>query len=103
VRHAPRKVFLVVDEHPVHMAGAVQRWVARHRPRLRLFFLPGYSPDLNPDELLNQDVTTNAVERQRPRDKIELIGNVRRYLWSTQRRPAKVRRDFRHPNVRYAA
>jgi transposase len=103
LRHTPRKVFLIVDEHPVHVARAVKRWVARHCHRLRLFFLPGYSPDLNPDELLNQDVKTNAVGRKRPRDKGELIGNVRRYLWSTQRRPKKVRRYFRHPSVRYAA
>jgi hypothetical protein len=103
LRHTERKVFLIVDEHPVHGAAAVARWVERHHPRLRLFFLPGYSPDLNPDELLNQDVKTNAVGRQRPRDKGELMGNVRRYLWSTQRRPAKVRRYFHHPSVRYAA
>jgi len=103
VRHVPQTVFLIVDEHPVHVAGVVKRWVARHCQRLRLFFLPGYSPDLNPDEFLNQDVKTNAVGRKRSRDKGELIGNVRRYLWSIQRRPKKVRRYFRHPSVRYAA
>lgn len=103
LRHAGRKVFLIVDEHPVHLAAAVERWAQRHRQRLRLFFLPGYSPDLNPDELLNQDVKTNAVGRQRPRDKAELIANVRRYLWSTQRQPGKVQRYFLHPKVCYAA
>lgn len=103
LRHAGRKVFLIVDEHPVHVAASVARWAERHRERLRLFFLPGYSPDLNPDEFLNQDVKTNAVGRKRPRDKVELIGNVRCSLWSTQRRPEKVRRYFHHPSVRYAA
>lgn len=103
MRHAKRKVFLIVDEHPVHTAAAVERWVQRHRRRIRLFFLPGYSPELNPDEYLNQDVKTNAVGRKRPRDEPEMIGNVRRHLRSTQRRPAKVRSFFRHPSVRYAA
>jgi transposase len=103
LRHAQRPVFLIVDEHPVHTSAAVTRWVERHRPHLRLFFLPSYSPDLNPGEFLNQDVKTNAVGRQRPRDKTELMDNVRRYLWSTQRRPRKVRRYFHHPSVRYAA
>jgi transposase len=103
LRHAGRKVFLIVDEHPVHTSAAVARWVERHRQRLRLFFLPGYSPDLNPDEFLNQDVKTNAVGRKRPRDRVELMSNVRRYLWSTQRRPKKVRRYFNPPSVRYAA
>lgn len=103
VRHARGKVFLIVDGHSVHLAGGVTRWVESHRAQLRLFLLPGYSPDLNPDELLNQDVKTNAVGRQRPHDKGELIANVRRYLWSTQRRHDKVRRYFHHPSVRYAA
>jgi transposase len=86
VRHARRKVFLIVDEHPVHVAEEVERWVKRHRRHIRLFFLPGYSPELNPDELLNQDVKTNAVGRKRPRHKGELMANVRRYLWSTASR-----------------
>jgi len=103
IRHAERKVFLIVDEHPVHVSGRVKRWLARHRQQIRLFFLPGYSPDLNPDELLNQDVKTNAVGRRRPHNKREMVGNVRSYLWSTQRRPQKVRAYFHHPKVRYAA
>lgn len=103
IRHTRRKVFLIVDEHPVPGAASVERWVAQHHRHLRLFFLPGYSPELNPDELLNQDVKTNAVGRQRPRDKRELLRNVRHYLWSTQRQPSKVRNYFLHPHVRYAA
>ncbi len=103
VRQQRRKVFVIVDRHPVHIAQAVARWV-RRRPRwIRLYFLPGYSPQLNPDELLNQDVKTNAVGRQRPRTQRELVGNVRRFLWRIQHQPLKVRRYFRHPHVRYAA
>jgi len=103
LRHTPRPIFLIVDEHPVHRSGAVKQWVARQGARLRLFFLPGYSPDLNPDEYLNNDVKANAVGRQRPHTEGELIANVRGYLWSTQRQPKKVRRYFHHPSVRYAA
>jgi transposase len=103
IRHAGRKVFLIVDEHPVHVSGRVKRWLARHRRQICLFFLPGYSPDLNPDELLNQDVKSNAVGRRRPRNKREMVGNVRSYLWSTQHRPRKVRAYFQHPKVLYAA
>ncbi|MEW6544351.1 MAG: IS630 family transposase [Nitrospirota bacterium] len=103
IRHARRKVFVIVDAHPVHQAAAVDGWVARHRRQIRLFFLPGYSPELNPDEYLNHDVKTNAVGRTRPRHPGELMANVRRFMWSTQRQPEKVRRYFRHPHVRYAA
>jgi len=103
VRQRHRKVFVIVDRHPVHIAQDVARWVRRRKRWIRLYFLPGYSPQLNPDELLNQDVKTNAVGRQRPRTQWELVGNVRRFLWSTQHRPQKVKSYFHAPLVRYAA
>ena len=58
---AGRKVHLVVDGHPVHRAKLVSGWVARHAEQLQLHFLPGYSPELNPVELLNHDVKANAA------------------------------------------
>lgn len=81
----------------------VSRRQAKNNPRLRLYCLPGYSPQLNPDELLNQDVKANAVGRLRPRTQQQLIKNVRRFLWSTQRRKKKVQSYFRGLHVRYAA
>jgi len=97
------KVFLIVDGHPVHRSLKVRRWSERCAQSLRLFFLPGYSPELNPDELLNQDVKTNAVGRRRPADQPEMIANVRGYLRSTQRQPEIIRNYFHEKNVRYAA
>ena len=70
---------------------------------MRLFWLPPYSPELNPDELLNQDVKTNAVGRMRPRDEQELVGNIRSYLRITQGHPQVVQRYFRERHVQYAA
>ena len=103
LRLAKRKLYLIADRHPVHKAGPVQRWLAKHARRMQLFWLPPYSPELNPDELLNQDVKTNAVGRVRPRDEQELIGNVRSYLRITQGHPHVVRRYFRERHVQYAA
>src|SRR3990172_5442809 len=103
LRQRPRKVFLIVDGHPVHRAAAVRRWVERHAHRMRLFFLPGYSPDLNPDEYLNNDVKANAVGRRRPANEPEMVRDVRGYLRSTQRRPDIVRAYFQHEDVQYAA
>lgn len=102
-RHLRRPAFLIVDRHPVHKARGVARWVAGQRRALRVFFLPVCSPELNPDELLNQDVKGNAVGRQRPHDRQELLDTVRAYLRSTQRRPDIVRRYFEEEHVRYAA
>jgi len=103
LRQRPRKVFLIVDGHPVHRAAAVRRWVERHAHRMRLFFLPGYSPDLNPDEYLNNDVKANAVGRRRPANEPEMVRDVRGYLRSTQGRPDIVRAYFQNEHVQYAA
>ena len=103
IRHADRKVFLILDRHPVHLAAKVKRWIEQHADAIELFHLPGYSPELNPDEYLNQDVKTNAVGRQRPVDQHHMIHNVRRYLWSTQRQPQIVANYFQHEDVAYAA
>jgi transposase len=103
IRHAGRKVFLIVDGHPVHKSAKVRRWLGAHAASIEMFLLPAYSPDLNPDEYLNQDVKSNALGRRRPRDRAEMIAGVRSYLRSTQRRPDIVKRYFHAEPVRYAA
>lgn len=103
IRQCTQKVFLIVDGHPVHRSRAVRQWVERHADRIRLFFLPSYSPHLNPDELLNHDVKANAVGRQRPKNQAEMIDNIRSYLRSTQRQREIVKRFFHEQYVAYAA
>ena len=103
VRQSKRKVFLIVDGHPVHRATKIKKWVENNDEHIRLFFLPGYSPELNPDEILNQDVKSNAVGRKRPRNQQELLRNVRGYLRSRQRQPRIVKQYFQEEHVRYAA
>jgi transposase len=97
-----RKVLLILDRHTAHRSAEVKAWLARHATQLEVFFLPGYSPDLNPDEFLNQDVKSNALGRQRPATRAEMIDGVRSYLRSTQRQPAIVKGYFQAESVRYA-
>ena len=96
-------MYLIVDRHPVHVSEAVALWVERHQDRIRLIYLPAYSPELNPGEYLNQDVKANTVGRQRAKNKGQLMRNLRSYLRSTQKRPDVVRRFFHARQVRYAA
>ena len=103
VRQVRRKIFLIVDSRPVHVSGAVRRWLAGRRARLEVFYLPGYSPELNPDQYLNQDVKSNAVGRRHARDQQDMIANVRGYLRSTHKQPDIVRSYFQEQHVRYAA
>src|SRR4030095_9609188 len=74
-----QKVHLIVDGHPVHRAKAVSAWVGRHGERIELHFLPGYSPELNPVELLNHDVKANAAGRRRPHSAGELRAELHGY------------------------
>src|SRR5216683_1144215 len=103
MRKTKRKVFLIADGHPVHKARSVRRWLDEHAAQIRIFFLPSYSPELNPDELLNQDVKTNALGRVRPVNVHEMMDNVRSYLRITQARPKLVKNYFRERHVQYAA
>jgi transposase len=98
-----KKCFLIVDGHPVHKSKAVRRWLEERRERIELFQLPGYAPELNPDELVNNDVKSNALGRQRPVNQQQMMHLTRTYLRNTQRRPDIVRNYFEEEHVRYAA
>ena len=59
-----RMVFLIVDGHPAHRAKMVTRFVDSIKDRFRLFFLPPYSPELNPDERVWNDLKNNVIGKQ---------------------------------------
>jgi transposase len=103
IKGMTRKIFLILDGHPVHKSKKVKSWIAANKTKISLFLLPAYSPELNPDELLNQDVKTNAVRKRRAANKTELKKNLFRYLRGRQKRPDLVQRYFHHKHVRYAA
>jgi transposase len=96
-------IYLIVDGHPVHKSGKAMRVVANHSSRLRLIRMPGYCPALNPDELLNQDVKTNGLGKNRPTNRTELIAIVRSHLYRRQKQPQVITNWFREQHVRYAA
>ena len=97
------RIYLIVDGHPVHRSGAATRFAARHSSRLRLIRMPGYCPELNPDELLNQDVKTNGLGKSRPTNRTELMATVRSHLYRRQKQPQVITNLFREKHVRYAA
>jgi transposase len=97
-----QKIILILDGHPVHRSAKVRKWVEAHADQIEPQFLPGYSPELNPTELLNQDVKTNALGRRRPASQKELIDDTRSYLRSTQRQPGLVSHYFNGKHVSYA-
>jgi transposase len=103
VRDAGRKVFLVLDRLAVHRSAKVKAWLARREADIEVFYLPPYSPELNPDEGLNGDlkqaVTRKEPARSKPQLKRRVIGHMRKLSKS----PARVRSFFGHRTFRYAA
>jgi transposase len=103
VRDAQRKVFLILDNLPAHHAPPVGNWLAGKRDRIEVIYLLSYSPELNPDELLNADLK-QAVTKQAPaRRKGELKKTVIGHLRKIAKLPSRVQKYFQHAPVRYAA
>lgn len=105
IRSIPaRKIHLICDNHSTHHAKLVKAWIAERADRIELHFLPAHSPELNPDEQLNQDVKRHMREiHPKPTDKPTLRAELARFLHRRQRQPQIVRAYFREASVRYAA
>jgi transposase len=96
-----KAVHLVVDGLPAHKKAAVKQYVASTHGKLTLHFLPGYAPDLNPDELVWSHTKRTGVAR-RPLQKGEkLEERVNEQLQAVADNPSLVRSFFGHPSVAY--
>jgi transposase len=103
VKDACRPVFFIVDNLRVHHAKALQPWLKKNRSRLRLFYLPSYSPDLNPDEYLNQDVKQAVNKLPGARQSSQLKAIVHSHLRKRARQKQIVKNFFLHPKIVYAS
>ena len=97
-----RMVFLIVDGHPTHKAKMVRRFVDSVKDRFRLFYLPPYSPELNPDERVWNDLKNNAVGKQVITTPKNLYRSVISYLRFIQKSPSRVRSYFNNETTLYA-
>ena len=77
IKDVERKIFLVLDNLPVHHCKPVKQWLAANVDRLEAFYLPKYSPDLNPDEFLNSEFKKELGKRPDHRRKGALEKNAR--------------------------
>jgi len=98
-----QKIFLIVDGHPSHKTKKVQQWVHQHKKSIELFFLPPYSPELNPTEYFNQDIKTNAIGKTRPKNKEELKTIVKAFAKRKRNNLEAVKNYFHATHVKYAA
>ncbi|UIF88519.1 IS630 family transposase (plasmid) [Cupriavidus necator] len=101
MRGRKNSVHMVVDGLPAHKKACVKRYVQSTKGKLTLHFLPGYSPDLNPDELVWSHTKRTGVARRPLRKGEDLQQKVNEQLQTVAENPALVRSFFRHPSVAY--
>ncbi|MFG2525121.1 IS630 family transposase [Streptomyces sp. NPDC048527] len=101
VGHFDHKIHLVVDGHFAHRSKKVKDWLTDHAEEIEPHFLPPYSPELNPDELVNADLKHSLPKSHRARNQAELAAETRRFFHRRQRQPHIVRGYFHGPHVRY--
>ena len=103
IKDADRKIYLVLDNLKVHHSYIVKDWLKEHQDDIEVFFLPSYSPELNPDEYLNGDLKSGVHSRVPARTKDQLKQKAISHLRKLQKLPGRVANYFKHPKISYAA
>jgi transposase len=103
IKYAKVKIFYITDGHPAHKTKKLQEWLAGKKDKIELFFLPPYSPELNPQEYLNQDIKTNVIGKKRPINKEQMRSNVNTFMKMRKGSKKQVKKYFHEKHVKYAA
>lgn len=101
--YSREKIFFITDGHPAHKTKRLNDWLETKKDKLELFFIPPYSPELNPQEYLNQDVKTNIIGKKRPINKDQMIDNVKDFMQKRKKNKKQVQKYFHEKHVRYAS
>ena len=94
-------VFLIVDGHPVHRGRKVKEFVREHSGMIELFYLPGYSPELNPDEQVWNHVKNHTVGKMTITGPAQFRSVVISALRRLSKLPSVIRSFFLAPELRY--
>ena len=103
IKDAPRKVFLILDNLRVHHGKKVKEWLEANKEKIEVFYLPSYSPELNPDEYLNGNLKNKIRSGIPAKNETDIISKTRSFMKTLQKRPQHVKKYFKHPAVAYAA
>jgi transposase len=95
------KIFLIADRARYHTSKATAEWLKKHEDRIELFFLPPYSPDLNPDEWVWKNVKHDNIYRVVPQEPGQLFAIASKALRELWKMPEKIRGFFADPNLSY--
>lgn len=100
---AKKPIFLIVDQGPAHRAKKTKAFVDACGEKLKLFYLPPYSPDRNPDELVWKHLKADTIGRMVITSKADFKGKVTSSMRSLQNNPQKIRSFYQKPSLKYAA
>jgi transposase len=103
IKYKRQKTYLIIDGHSAHKTNKVKEWMKINKAKIALYYLPPYSPELNPDELLNQDIKTNVIGKKRPMNKEQMKNNLTLFLNQRKNDKKQVQKYFHGKHVRYAA
>lgn len=103
IKGISKKIYLIVDNLRVHHSKIVKEWVEEHKEEIELFYLPSYSPELNPDEYLNCDLKNSLSQKPSPKTENQLKANLLSHMKLLQKTPTRVAKYFKHPSINYAA
>lgn len=103
VKDAGKKVFLILDNLRVHHSKPVKAWAAERQDKIELFYLPSYSPELNPEERLNADLKHAIGTKVPVRTKAKLKLAATEHMLNLEQSPERIKKFFQDPRVKYAA
>jgi transposase len=103
IKYSKQKIYFITDGHPAHKTKKLNEWLAQNKKRIEVFFLPPYSPELNAQEYVNQDVKTNVIGKKRPINKEQMKNNVEDFMKKRKKNKKQVQKYFHVSHVRYAA
>lgn len=103
IKYSRQKIYFITDGHPAHKTKKLNEWLLTNKNKIEVFFLPPYSPELNPQEYVNQDVKTNVIGKRRPINKAQMRDNVEDFMNKRKNDRKQVQKYFHVSHVRYAA
>jgi transposase len=103
LRSVRQKVFLITDNHPVHLGKMIGEWLWANPKKIEVFYLPNYSLEQNPVEYMNRDIKTNGAGKRRATNVEELKRAVEAFANRKKKNQENVKKYFHAPSVKYAA
>ena len=101
IANVSHKIFLILDNLRVHHGKKVRAWLEKHKDRIEVFYLPPYSPELNPDEYFNHALKLDVHSGISPRTEKDIRHKAESFVRRLQHNADRVKAFFRHPKVAY--